>query len=178
MASKPGIAPMVLAAVVGGSAAFLLTQLYFSIWIEPSITAAKAPPVLEVKPTVPPAIATQPSPPSPAADPGTDVLRISNQTRYPVRVVLRSHRNPNHPNSPGTSAFQEPVHWDFAPQEGNQTGLQVTLPEGGLHLSEGDVLMAFALDGSQRYWGPYVVGDTDQPIQQKAVSQWHLVIRP
>ncbi|NJN37855.1 MAG: hypothetical protein HC790_02610, partial [Acaryochloridaceae cyanobacterium CSU_3_4] len=97
---------------------------------------------------------------------------------YPVRVVLRSHRNPNHPNSPGTSAFQEPVHWDFAPQEGSQTGLQVTRPEGGLHLSEGDVLMAFALDGSQRYWGPYVVGDTDQPIQQKAVSQWHLVLRP
>lgn len=57
MASKAGIVPMVLAAVVGGSAALLLTQLYFSIWIEPSVTAEKVPPVLEVKPTVPDAMA-------------------------------------------------------------------------------------------------------------------------
>lgn len=176
MASKSGLVPMVLAAVVGGSVALFLTQLYFSIWIEPSITAEKAPPVLEVKPTVPDAIA--PKAPPPSVDPRTDILRISNQTQYPIRVVLRSHRNPNHPAPTNTPHFKEPVHWDFAPEEGSIEGLKVSLPSGRLRLYQGDVLMAFALDGSQKYWGPYVVGDTSQPIQKNGASEWQLVIKP
>lgn len=176
MASKPGIVPMVLAAVVGGSAALFLTQLYFSIWIEPSVTAEKAPPVLEVQPTSADAIAKKTPPPS--VDPRTDVLRISNQTQYPIRVVLRSHLNPNHPSPPQDPHFKEPVHWDFAPQEGSIKGLQVSLPSGAFQLYRGDVLMAFALDGSQKYWGPYVVGDTPQPTLKNADTEWHLVISP
>ncbi|KAI9133250.1 hypothetical protein [Acaryochloris sp. CCMEE 5410] len=184
MASKAGIVPMVLAAVVGGSAALLLTQLYFSIWIEPSVTAEKVPPVLEVKPTVPDAMAkdrpesiTKKIPPK-SIDPRTDVLRISNQTQYPIRIVLRSHLNPNHPSPPNMPHFKEPVHWDFAPQEGSIDGLKVSLPSGPMQLYQGDVLMAFALDGSQKYWGPYVVGDTQQPILEKMNAEWHLVIFP
>lgn len=176
MASKSGVLPMVLAAVVGGSAALFLTQLYFSIWIEPSITAEKAPPVLEVKPTMPVAIAKK-SPPK-AVDPQSDILRISNQTQYPIRIVLRSHLNPSQTVPANASHFKEPVHWDFAPQEGSLEGLKVSVPAGRLQLSPGDVLMAFALDGSQKYWGPYIVGDTSQPIQKNPPSEWHLQIQP
>lgn len=178
MASKAGMVPMVLAAVIGGSAALLLTQLYFSIWIEPSVTVEKAPPVLEVQPTAP-AVTPTPNPTPPQSiDPRTDILRISNQTQYPIRVVLRSHLNPNHPSPINTPHFKEPVHWDFAPQEGSIGGLKVSLPSGGLQLYKGDVLMAFALDGSQKYWGPYVVGDTRQPIRKDTASEWHLTISP
>ncbi len=175
---------MVLAAVVGGSAALFLTQVHFSLWIEPSITAEKAPPVLEMKPTIPVAIAkgrpeviTEKIPPK-SIDLRTDVLRISNQTPYPIRVVLRSHLDPNHSNPEGTSHFKEPVHWDFAPAEGSIDGLKVSVPSGDLQLYRGDVLMAFALDGSQKYWGPYVVGDTNQPTQKGDTAPWHLVIQP
>lgn len=167
---------MVLAAVVGGSAALFLTQLYFSIWIEPSITAEKAPPVLEVQPTEPVAIAKKDPPHS--VDPRSDILRISNQTQYPIRVVLRSHLNPNHPTPSNTPHFKEPVHWDFAPEEGSIKGLKVSLPSDPLQLYQGDVLMAFSLDGSQKYWGPYVVGDTRQPTLKATTSEWHLVIAP
>lgn len=184
MASKSGIVPMVLAAVVGGSGALLLTQLYFSIWIEPSVTAEKAPPVLEVKPTLPDAMAKgrpeviAKKEPPPSIDPRTDVLRISNQTQFPIRIVLRSHLDPNHPSPPETPHFKEPVHWDFAPQEGSIGGLKVSLPSGPMQLYQGDVLMAFALDGSQKYWGPYVVGDTPQPTLTQTDAEWHLVISP
>lgn len=184
MASKPGIVPMVLAAVIGGSVALLLTQLYFSIWIEPSVTAEKAPPVLEVKPTAADAMAKDrpeviaKKTPPPSVDPRTDILRISNQTQYPIRVILRSHLNPNHPSPPQDPHFKEPVHWDFAPQEGSIKGLQVSLPSGPMQLYRGDVLVAFALDGSQKYWGPYVVGDTSQPTLKNAEAEWHLVISP
>ncbi len=175
---------MVLAAVVGGSGALLVTQLYFSIWIEPSVTAEKAPPVLEVKTPVAdataqdrPEVTAQKTPPL-SIDPRTDVLRISNQTQFPIRVVLRSHLNPNHPSPPETPHFKEPVHWDFAPQEGSIGGLKVSVPSGSLQLYQGDVLMAFALDGSQKYWGPYVVGDTPQPTLKQTDAEWHLVISP
>lgn len=184
MASKAGVLPMVLAAVIGGSAALFLTQLYFSIWIEPSITAEKAPPVLEMKPTVPVAMAKgrpeviASNKPSPSIDRRTDILRISNQTHYPVRVVLRSHLDPNHAVPTDTPHFKEPVHWDFAPVEGSIEGLRVSVPTGNLQLYQGDVLVAFALDGSQKYWGPYIVGDTHQPTQKKGSSEWHLVIQP
>jgi len=175
---------MVLAAVIGGSAALFLTQLYFSVWIEPSITAEKAPPVLEMQPTVPvemaedrPEVITEKALPK-SIDPQTDIFRISNQTQYPVRVVLRSHLNPNHAVPTDTPHFKEPVHWDFAPTEGSIEGLKVSVPTGKLQLYQGDVLVAFALDGSQKYWGPYIVGDTHQPTQKKGSAEWHLVIQP
>ena len=72
----------------------------------------------------------------------------------------------------------QPTHWDFAPQEGSQTGLLLSLPQDDLRLRNGDVLVAFALDGSRRYWGPYVVGETAAPTQRTPSSEWTLVLEP
>lgn len=92
-------------------------------------------------------------------------LRVSNQTSHPVRVVLRS--------SPDT----KPVHWDFAPQEGSLKGLILSLPDADLTLKPGDILIIFAQDGSRRYWGPYVVGETDLPAWNSQGSEWQLIAR-
>lgn len=96
-------------------------------------------------------------------------LKVSNRTSQPLRLVLMSRKG---------STYQEPVHWDFAPGEGEQEGLQLALPDGSFQLAAGDVLMAFALDGSRRYWGPYVVGSTPRPIKVNDQGEWQLTLQP
>jgi hypothetical protein len=110
-------------------------------------------------------------------------LRVSNPTEHPVRVALLAQQPPA--NSAQASltptgkapVYGQPAHWDFAPGEGSAQGLALSLPEGNLQLKKGDVLVAFAQDGSRRYWGPYVIGETDQPLWNAQSSEWQLSLQ-
>jgi hypothetical protein len=94
-------------------------------------------------------------------------FRVSNQSNHPVRVAWRAR-----------SPTSEPIHWDFAPQEGSVNGLILSRPETDLTLQPGDVLIVFAQDGSRRYWGPYIVGETASPTWNSQVEEWQLVVQP
>ncbi|MFB2898367.1 hypothetical protein ACE1CI_36075 [Aerosakkonemataceae cyanobacterium BLCC-F50] len=108
-------------------------------------------------------------------------LRLSNQTDYPVRVAFLPKQVGARKQESATvkqSVYGEPGHWDFAPQEGASTGLVLSLPKGIVQLENGDVLVAFAQDGSGRYWGPYVVGETSSPVWNRQKSEWQLILQP
>ena len=135
---------------------------------------AQAKPLPSVKQETP----AESSPQSPDAKVGiSGALRVSNQTEQPLRVALLTQ---SATNSSATSKpkYGEPVHWDFAPGEGSSQGLILSLPEGNLKLHKGDVIVAFAQDGSRRYWGPYVVGETDAPLLNRKTSEWQLILQP
>lgn len=105
---------------------------------------------------------------------GIGSLRMSNQTTQPVRLALLARRG-EVKGGEGTAA-DVPAHWDFAPQEGNEKGLVLSLPNGNLKLEKGDVLVAFAQDGSRRYWGPYIVGETPLPAWNREGKEWQLIL--
>ncbi|MFB2834073.1 hypothetical protein [Floridanema evergladense] len=108
-------------------------------------------------------------------------LRLSNQTNYPVRVAFLPIQVGARKQQSATikqSIYGEPGHWDFAPQEGAKTGLVLSLPKGIVQLEKGDVLVAFAQDGSGRYWGPYIVGETSTPVWNRQKSEWQLILQP
>lgn len=139
---------------------------------------------------VPPAVVTPPPPPVPERFKGsvsprdkglndrirTDPtayrgpIRVANRSDHPVRVVLQQTQG-----AP-TAAVSEPVHWDFAPQEMGPQGLVLSLPNGQLQLQPQDVLVAFALDGSRLYWGPYQVGRDSQPHWNPQTQEWQLLL--
>lgn len=153
--------------------------------IRPSPLPTPSPPLATVPSPLPTAsptpVASEPAivvPASPAVR-SLGSLRVSNRTEHPIRVALLAQHGPNDPppSSP-TSPYEEPVHWDFAPQEGSTSGLILSLPEQQLQLHPGDVLVAFAQDGSRRYWGPYVVGETPSPSWQAAEAEWQLILTP
>ncbi|MGB3534534.1 MAG: hypothetical protein WBA13_13595 [Microcoleaceae cyanobacterium] len=106
-----------------------------------------------------------------AAETATGGLRVSNPTQHPVRVALLNRSN-------NTASTSTSTHWDFAPQEGSQTGLLLSLPEKSLDLQPGDILVGFAQDGSRRYWGPYIVGETDLPLWVPEGKEWQLILQP
>jgi hypothetical protein len=174
MAQKPSILPLALAALGGGTVALLLSQFHFSMWIEPSTSKDGTPPVIEVAPD---AVETFPvaSPSTVPQPPLVDGLRVRNLSPYPVRVVLMSQQAAQ--KNASSSPYRAPVHWDFDPHEGSNTGLLLSLPEGNFTLKQGDVMVAFALDGSRHYWGPYIVGKT-KGLSRSAASEWQLVIKP
>ncbi len=130
----------------------------------------------EVVPLPPPTSAPTAPPLALAADPIAEgaigSLRVSNQTKHPIRVALLSQTTGE------STSYAQPAHWDFAPEEGRGKGLVLSLPEKKLQLQPGDVLVAFAQDGSQRYWGPYVVGKTKAPGWKAQGAEWQLVLRP
>jgi hypothetical protein len=105
---------------------------------------------------------------------GVGSLRMSNQTTQPVRLALLARRK--EVKAEEGNAAHVPAHWDFAPQEGNEKGLVLSLPNGNLKLEKGDVLVAFAQDGSRRYWGPYVVGETSVPAWNAEGKEWQLIL--
>ncbi|MFB2923428.1 MULTISPECIES: hypothetical protein [Aerosakkonema] len=109
-----------------------------------------------------------------AAPPG--VLRLSNQTEHPIRIAFLARQKAS--KSGKQSAYGEPAHWDFAPEEGAEKGLILSLPTGFVKLEEGDILIAFAQDGTRRYWGPYVVGVTAMPIWDRKTLEWQLILQP
>ena len=106
-------------------------------------------------------------------------LRMSNQTAQAVRLALLARRSTLKDSGTGQTKYDDvPAHWDFAPQEGSEKGLILSLPKGNLKLEKGDILVAFAQDGSRRYWGPYVVGETSSPTWNAESGEWQLVLNP
>ncbi len=105
-------------------------------------------------------------------------LRMSNQTNQPVRLALLARRtaSSSHIKSSKSVNNSIPAHWDFSPQEGSEQGLILSLPKGNLNLEKGDILVAFAQDGSRRYWGPYVVGETTEPGWNVQHKEWQLIL--
>jgi hypothetical protein len=101
-------------------------------------------------------------------------LKVSNQTIYPVRVALLFQKAGKTSDQP---SYNQPVHWDFAPGEGSNSGLLLSLPDGNLQVKPGDVLIAFAEDGSRRYWGPFVVGQTSSPSWNGTQREWTLLLQ-
>jgi len=188
--------------LIGVTGLALLLWLYsrfnFSVEIKPIASIEPAPQLAEPAPPVQsspitpfPSPSSSPAPrpiaateqlPAPAAKTALQgSIRVKNQTEYPIRVALLHQKViRSTPVSPGANplVYTEPVHWDFAPYEGSTRGLILSLPEGKLALREGDVIVAFAQDGSRRYWGPYVVGKTEAPIWERATSEWQLVLDP
>lgn len=180
MSSKPKIHPGILAALAGGLLAIVLSQF----WLNPPTrtTQDESPPVVETEPQAP--AQTQPvqrQVPSPAIanpQPIANGLRVKNQTPFPIRLVLLTQTPPPQSTAATASADQEPVHWDFAPDEGSDAGLILSLPAGNLRLQTTDILVGFAVDGSRRYWGPYVVGETVSPQKQPESGEWQLILQP
>lgn len=193
---------VIFASVLGVVGFLLLLWLQFTVTIEPvgsdaallpekktlppqspfrdtavsssSFQIAQAKPLPSVKQETP----AESSPQSPDAKAAiSGALRVSNQTEQPLRVALLTQ---SAKNSSATSKpkYGEPVHWDFAPGEGSSQGLVLSLPEGNLKLHKGDVIVAFAQDGSRRYWGPYVVGETNAPVLDRKTSEWQLILQP
>ncbi|MFN6518160.1 MAG: hypothetical protein RMY29_027255 [Nostoc sp. CreGUA01] len=105
-------------------------------------------------------------------------LRMSNQTNQPVRLALLARESVAKGSGAKQTNYDVPAHWDFAPQEGSDKGLILSLPENNLKLEKGDILVAFAQDGSRLYWGPYVVGETQQPKWNSQSKEWELVLSP
>ncbi|MFM7365732.1 MAG: hypothetical protein ACKO11_14795 [Cuspidothrix sp.] len=102
-------------------------------------------------------------------------LRMSNKTTQPVRLALLARQLPLK-NRSGDQTSGTPAHWDFAPEEGSDKGLLLSLPQGNVKLEKGDILVAFAQDGSRRYWGPYVVGESSTPQWNSQTQEWQLVL--
>lgn len=175
MAQRAPILHLLLAALLGGTVAFVLSQLQFSLWIEPITSKDSTPPVIEVAPDSKPQASVLPSPAMDTPKAVANGLRVRNISPHAIRVVLLSQQS--NQGTQTANPYRPPVHWDFAPNEGSKVGLLLSLPEGNLTLSTGDVLVAFALDGSRRYWGPYVVGET-RGLTQSAASEWQLVLTP
>ena len=119
----------------------------------------------------------KPDPAMVAARQGT--LRVSNRSSHPLRVALLS-RQPKTTNTKSgettPAGFGAPVHWDFSPSEGSEKGLLVSLPDRTVTLKKGDIVVAFAQDGSQRYWGPYIVGESAQPAWNSQLAEWELAL--
>ena len=105
------------------------------------------------------------------------LLRISNKTTQPVRLALLARQSSLKSATANKSKSDIPAHWDFAPEEGSESGLVLSLPQANLRLEKGDILVAFAQDGSRRYWGPYVVGETSSPQWNPQTQEWQLVLQ-
>ena len=187
---KSTLYPIFILVGVLGLIGLGLGLLQISIWIEPQSPDTSSLPVLE--PSSSPSVETaQPSPassskptasPTPVASPAkspdpADVaakrggLRVSNLTEHPVRLALLAQKS-------STKTYGEPAHWDFAPMEGGNRGLILSLPQENLKLQKGDILVAFAQDGSRSYWGPYVVGETSSPVWDRQKAEWELMLKP
>jgi hypothetical protein len=105
------------------------------------------------------------------------LLRISNPTEHPVRVAVLL-KKPGVSENTSPSPYETPAHWDFDPGEGSSKGLVLSLPNRRIKLKKGDVLVAFAQDGSRRYWGPYVIGETPEPNWFSKETEWQLTLAP
>lgn len=105
-------------------------------------------------------------------------LRISNQTNQPIRLAILTQQSTTKNSSSRKNQYNPPAHWDFYPQEGSQKGLILSLPKGNLKLETGDILVAFAQDGSRSYWGPYIVGETSSPKWNSQTQEWQLTLTP
>jgi len=136
------------------------------VWQKSNQTARELPenlPVVVSSPTV------AASKPSSAGQGQKGTLRVGNYTEHPIRLVLLLRQK----GQPST----EPLSWDFAPGEGGKDGLQLSMPKAPVYIKQGDVIMAFATDGSRTYWGPTVVGETNTLAWQRDRQEWNLIIQ-
>jgi hypothetical protein len=101
-------------------------------------------------------------------------LRVRNRSSHPVRVVLLMRSRQQELEKQPIDL--PPVHWDFAPWEGQGRGSLLALPDRPVQLKQGDVLVAFAQDGSRRYWGPFVVGETKLPVWNQEAQEWEILL--
>ena len=107
------------------------------------------------------------------------LLRVGNPTDHPVRVaVLLKKPSAKDSADQSQTGYEAPAHWDFDPGEGSEKGLLLSLPNRQIKLKKGDILVAFAQDGSRRYWGPYVVGETSIPAWTTKTAEWRLTLQP
>lgn len=98
------------------------------------------------------------------------ILRVGNRSTHPLRVVL--HRR-------NRSSGASPAHWDFEPGEGGSNGLTLSLnQQEPLMVQPGDVIVAFAIDGSRRYWGPNVIAETVAPYWNESDRSWTMILQP
>lgn len=184
-----GYATAIIAAVFLLAIWQVLGRWQFSISVEPlesetpsvervpkDLSVVKPTAVSLPNPTPTPTVTKPKTPAKPlAAEAG--ILRVSNHTQHPVRLALRPKLQ-GIKQSSNQSEYAEAAHWDFAPGEGGTRGLLLALPDGNLKLNRGDILVAFAQDGSRRYWGPYVVGETPGLIWNAQSSEWQLILQP
>lgn len=188
---KSTLYPIVALALLLGLVAIVLSLFQFQVWVEPQspdtaslpmIAPPSTPAVEKVVKPMPAVPAVSPASPTPdvlpakspnpaeiAARQGT--LRVSNPTQHPIRLALLSQQS-------STKTYGEPAHWDFAPGEGGGKGLILSLSQGNLKLAKGDILVAFAQDGSRQYWGPFVVGETAKPVWNQQQAEWMLILQP
>ncbi|XZO00051.1 MAG: hypothetical protein ACM65L_16055 [Microcoleus sp.] len=180
--------------IVTGLSIVLIAALFlrrFEITIANSSTLPKnLPPTATVLPpstTATPEIVSPPKPkPTSTPNPPEEIsnassipqnveaigtLRVSNRSEHPVRVALLA-------KGEAEKSYNKPAHWDFAPGEGGGKGLMLSLPERKLKIKQGDILVVFAQDGSRRYWGPYVAGETASPAWNTKAGEWQLVLSP
>jgi hypothetical protein len=145
-----------------------------------SQTVNEKQPTIAPSPTAKPSATAQTNAASPKADEKAiahqGILRVSNPTDHPVRVALLLKKPAAlEANQHG---YENPAHWDFDPGEGGTKGLIISLPNRRIKLKKGDVLVAFAQDGSRRYWGPYVIGETTEPNWLAKETEWQLTLDP
>ncbi len=196
MNTKYSVYPAVVVACLLGLVGLVLVWLQFTISVEPIEPDSSLPKTIPPKPhsesgeplvNIPsqPTLGSKPieslkqdtpsvSSPEPRVADGQGALRVSNQTDQPVRVALLARSVVN--SSTAQPAYGIPAHWDFAPGEGSRQGLTLSMPKGNLKLKKGDILVAFAQDGSRRYWGPYVVGETTTPVWHSPTAEWQLIL--
>jgi hypothetical protein len=131
------------------------------------------------------AIATtvEPEPRSPSGK-----LRVSNRSEHPIRLALRlkveklqnskydDQHSDKYAEKLAYPSYEAPAHWDFFAGEGSDRGLLVGLPNRSLNLTKGDIVVAFAQDGSQRYWGPFIVGEVSGPTWNETTQEWKLIL--
>lgn len=174
-----------IASVVGlGMIAVVLSRFELSIQFEPvesvpTNSADRSDPALLPNEADAPRMSEAIAPPFPEAEvdqflvPPTQMpsdaspistIRVSNRSIHPVRIALLS------------AADTDPVHWDFAPAEGSVNGLLLSLPDQDLNVKPGDIVVAFAQDGSRQYWGPYIVGETLKPSWHRETGEWYLIL--
>ncbi|HEY9666389.1 MAG TPA: hypothetical protein V6C91_06265 [Coleofasciculaceae cyanobacterium] len=177
--------PVAIVAFLMGLVGIGLVSTQFTISIEPQSSDIQSPPAIEpsiAQPEQPPPIRATPSPilPTPttsvserpddkAIAVGEGAFRVSNPTEHPIRLALLERQS-------SSKSYGKPAHWDFAPMEGGTQGLILSLPQEPLKLKKGDILVAFAQDGSRLYWGPYVVGETPIPTWNPQKAEWQLVL--
>ncbi|MFS8820859.1 hypothetical protein NW805_10425 [Synechococcus sp. W60.1] len=106
-------------------------------------------PVLHSEPALPP----QAVPTSARTGP----FRVGNRTPHPVRLVILMRSGERMINP-------ETAHWDFAPGEGGSEGLLLSLGEEPLQIGPGDIVVAFALDGTRRLLGAQCGGRVSGPV--------------
>ena len=188
---KSTLYPILLVGLLLGVASVGLGLLQFTVSIEPQSPDTSSLPVIEsptvptvekvekrspvlpkVSPASPPPVASPSKSPDPAAVAARQgALRVSNPTEHPIRLAVLARVSK-------VKSYAEPAHWDFSPMEGGSQGLLLSLPQENLKLSKGDILVAFAQDGSRQYWGPYVVGETPLPVWNQQKGEWQLVLQP